>query len=68
MTIDKRVNDVLKLHPDIKQTLNNYARTGFKPYEIMLDWYMKDIIKPQYGNDVYNQLNHILKEIKEIYR
>jgi len=60
MTIDDHVLEALH------HNLNHYAETGLKDYAKMIEFDLK-IIKQNYGQDVYNKLNHIYQGIREVF-
>lgn len=66
MTIDDHVLQAMLTVPQLHTNLNHYAETGIQTYAKMIEFDLK-IIKQHYGNDVYNQLNHVYKGIREIH-
>lgn len=67
MTIDKKINQILQTYPSLHNNLNHYAETGFQSYAKMIEFDL-NLIKQHYGNDYYNQFNHIYEGIQELYR
>jgi len=67
MTIDDHVLQAMATRPFLHNALNQYAETGMQTYARMIEFDLK-IIKQNYGNDVYNQLNHIYQGVIELYR
>jgi cyclopropane fatty-acyl-phospholipid synthase-like methyltransferase len=66
MTIDDHVLEAMVTRPALHHNLNHYAETGLKDYAKMIEFDLK-IIKQNYGQDVYNKLNHIYQGIREVF-
>jgi hypothetical protein len=66
MTLDHHVIEAMATRPFLHNALNQYAETGMQTYARMIEFDL-NIIRQQYGNDVYNQLNHVYKGVKAIY-
>ena len=67
MTIDDHVLQAMATRPFLHIALNHYAETGMQTYAKMVEFDL-DIIKQNYGNDVYEKFNHVYQGIKGIYK
>jgi len=67
MSIDDHVLQAMMTTPLLHTHLNEYAETGMLTYARMIAFDLK-IIKQNYGQEVYNKLNHVYEGIQSIYR
>jgi hypothetical protein len=65
MTLDHHVIEATMTTPLLHTHLNEYAETGLKTYARMIEFDLK-ILKQQYGQEVYDKLNHIYQGIRGV--